>query len=116
MLPYIAAGEKRPLKAIETAEAWAKGKKVTLDQVRDAASAARAASAAYVAYAAARAASAAYVAYAAASAAAYAAARAAANAAGRDQINAQMCEIVRKHYSRYPRESAIRAAKEGDTK
>ena len=50
-LPYATAGEMRPLKAIETAEAWARGKAgVTLEQVRHAAYAAYAAAdAAYAA-------------------------------------------------------------------
>ena len=65
-LPYVAKGEKRPLKAIETAEAWARGDAgVTLDDVEKAAYAAT--DAAYAAYAAdedaARAANAAYTTY-----------------------------------------------------
>ena len=77
-LPYVKEGEDRPLKAIETAEAWARGVSgVSLVDVRAAANAAYvAANAAYVAYVAANAA-----AYAAANAAAYAAANAAAYAA-----------------------------------
>ena len=40
-LKYVGGGETRPLKAIETAEAWAMGEDgVTLDDVRDAADAA----------------------------------------------------------------------------
>lgn len=44
-LPHVRAGELRPLRAIETAEAWARGE-ATIKQVRAAASAAYAASAA----------------------------------------------------------------------
>jgi hypothetical protein len=74
-LKYVPKKEKRPLKAIQTAEAWATGKDgVTLGDVRAAARAAYAANAAYAAYAAnaaraAYAANAAYAAYAAANAA-----------------------------------------------
>ena len=79
-LKYIPPGEDRPLKAIQTAEAWTRGE-ATEEQCREAASAARAAAAraADAAWAAAHAASAA--ASAAAYAAAYAAAAAAAHAA-----------------------------------
>ena len=46
-LPYVKKGEARPLKAIETAEAWARGEAgITLGDVR------KAAAAAYAAYAA----------------------------------------------------------------
>ena len=88
-LKYVKAGETRPLKAIETAEAWCRGE-TTIEQVREARYAADAASAAAsaAAYAsasaaaAAAAASAAYAsAYAAAADAAYAAAYAYADAA-----------------------------------
>ena len=49
-LKYVAVGELRPLKAIETAEAWARGK-APIKQVRDAArSAAYASAALYAAY------------------------------------------------------------------
>ena len=78
-LPHVKAGETRPLKAVETAEAWCDGK-ATLAEVRSAASAYAAdayaddAAAAYAAYAAA------YAAYA-ADAATYAATDAAAHAA-----------------------------------
>ena len=73
-LKYAPEGEGRPLKAIETAESWAKRKKgVTLEDVRRGRAAA--ADAAYAA------ADAAYAAYAAADAAAYAAAAAYADAA-----------------------------------
>jgi len=83
-LKYIPNDEKRPLRAIETAEQWANGENgITLDEVRNAAHAAYAA--AHVAYAAAGAAAdaaagAAHAAYAAAHVA-YAAAGAAADAA-----------------------------------
>ena len=78
-LKYVKEGETRPLKAIETAESWARGESVTIEVVRTA-------SAAYAAYSASTAASsAAYAAYAAsAAAAAYAAAYAAASAADAD--------------------------------
>jgi hypothetical protein len=61
-LPYVAVGEPRPLRAIETAERWARGEGASLVDVRTAAYAARAAAA-----------DAAYAADAAADAAAYAA-------------------------------------------
>ena len=65
-LKHVSKDEKRPLKAIQTAEKYAKGiKGVTLQNVRDAANAANAA---YAAAAAAYAADAAYAAYAAADA------------------------------------------------
>jgi len=49
-LPYVKKGEMRPLKAIETAEAWARGDEgITLQDVRDAA--AYAAAYAYASYA-----------------------------------------------------------------
>jgi hypothetical protein len=73
-LPYVMAGESRPLQAIETAEAWARGDAgVTLADVIAAAHAADAA--AHAAYAAAHAAThaAAYAAHAAAHSAAHAA-------------------------------------------
>ena len=74
-LPHVLAGEMRPLRAIETAEAWAQGEAgVTLTDVRRAAAAAAAAYAAAAAAAAYAADAAAYAAYAAdAYAAAYAA-------------------------------------------
>lgn len=80
-LKYVKKGEKQPLKAIQTAEAWAKEKKgVTLQDVRDAAYAAASASAsaAYAAvsvaaYAAASTASASYAAFYASYAVSYAA-------------------------------------------
>ena len=78
VLHLVPAGEERPLRAIETAEAWARGE-ATTDAVREArrvAYAAYAASAAY-AYAAYAAAAAAYAADAAYAAAVYAAADAA---------------------------------------
>ena len=67
VLHLIPAGEERPLRAIETAEAWCRGE-ATLDEVR---------AARYAAYAAAADAAAAYATYAAAAYAAYAAAAAA---------------------------------------
>jgi hypothetical protein len=87
-LKYVKKGEIRPLKAIETAEAWAREDEgVSLQDVR----AADAAYAAYAAYAAAYAAyadAAAYAAYAAAAYAAYAAAAYAAYAAYADDAAA----------------------------
>jgi hypothetical protein len=68
-LKYVKEGEERPLKAIETAEGWAKGEAgITLDDVKNAAYAARTAAyaadaidvAAYVVYVADAAADAAY--------------------------------------------------------
>ena len=82
-LRFVPAGEDRPLRAIEAAEAWADGR-ATIQEVRSAAADAA------VAAAAAAAAVAAYAAYAAdAAVAAYAAARA--------EANRQMCAIVRQH-------------------
>jgi hypothetical protein len=98
-LKFVPEGELRPLKAIETAEAWCAGK-ANLDEVRIASAAAYAAAyaaASYAAYAAA------YAAYAAAYAAAYsyaAAADAAAYAyaaAVRMKALADMAPLVRKH-------------------
>jgi len=77
-LKYVPKGEGRPLKAIETAEAWTKGK-ATLEQVRNAAYAAAAAAAAD-----------------AAADAAYAA------AAARKNTLKQCADIVRKHYPIQP--------------
>jgi len=91
-LQYVKAGEERPLKTIETAEAWAKGDtRITLQMVRDAAAAA--AAAADAAYAAA------------AAAAAYAAADAAyaAAAAAREKSLKQSADIVRDFYPNPPR-------------
>ena len=91
-LKHVPKGEKRPLKAIKTAEKWTRGK-ATLQQVRDAAAAAAAA------YAAAAADAADYAAYAAdyaADAAAYAAD--AAYAAARSKTLKKCANIVRKHY------------------
>jgi hypothetical protein len=124
-LPHVKAGELRPLKAIETAEAWARGE-ASLDDVREARKAAYAAdayadAAAYAAYAADAAAYAAYAAYAAdaAAAAAYAADAAAAAAyaayaadaaayaaaayAARSKALATCAEIVRRHYPKPPK-------------
>lgn len=86
-LPLITVGETRPLKAIEMAEAWARGDEgITLPMVRDAANAAN--------YAAANAANAAY-------AANYAAAYAAANAA--NAALKRCADIVREYYPIAPR-------------
>lgn len=81
-LPYVTKGETRPLRAIETAEKWAKGEDgITLEQVRAAADAADdAAFAAYAAYA----------------DAAYAYAYAA--AAARKTVLKQCADIVRGYY------------------
>ena len=96
-LPYVKEGEGRPLKAIETAEAWAHSEGgVTLIDVRDAAySAYAAAYAAYSAYAAAYAAYAAYSAY----ATAYAATAAAYAADDRTITLKQCADIVRGYYA-----------------
>ena len=120
-LSYVKEGENRPLKAIEEAEKWARGEDgITLQDVRDAADAARAAARdvadayayaaaardaardayAYTAaaYAAAYAAAAADVAWA-AYAAAYAAAWTARDAADAEVETCKKCaDIVRKHY------------------
>ena len=93
--------DNRPLFAIETAEAWARGGRgaPNLEDVRDAAaSAADAAAAAAAAYAAS--AAAAY----AADAAAYAA-DAAADAAVRRSALKEMADTVRKHYPKPPRKA-----------
>ena len=88
-LKYVTKGDKRPLKAIQTAEKYAKGiDGVTLQDVRAAADAAYVA-AAYAAYAAA--------AYAAA-AAAYADAADAAAAAAREKTLKKCADIVKKDY------------------
>ena len=93
-LQYVKPGEARPLKAIETAEAWVRGE-ANIEDVRrvaadaaDAAYAADAADAAYAAYAAYAAADAADAAYAAVYAAVYA-------AYARASSLAQSCKIVR---------------------
>ena len=116
-MPHVPAGEKRPLLAIEAAEAWARGDPgITLQMVLDAAADAHAAyaythAAAYAADAAAYAAAAAHAAYAAAYYAADAAAYAAADAHAdtdanaddtRKQRLAQCADIVRKHYPHPP--------------
>ena len=86
-LKYVLKGELRPLKAIETAESWARGENgITIKDVEAAASAAADASAAYAAASAA--ASAAAYAAADAYAAAYAAADAYASAAADDAYDA----------------------------
>ena len=97
-LKYVPNGEERPLKAIETAEKWAKGK-ATIDEVRSAADAS------YATYtAAADAAAASYATYDVAYAAAYAAAYyAAADYAVRKSTLKQCADIVRKHYPKVPR-------------
>jgi len=102
-LKYVPAGEEIPLKAIETAESWAKDEGPTLEDVRDAAAAAYAYAAAH-AYAAAYAYAAAAAVNAAAAAAAAAAddaadvaADVAADAANRETLK-QCADIVRKHY------------------
>ena len=95
-LQFVPAGEDRPRKAIETAEAWCRGE-ATIEQVREARkNAAYAAADAYAAYAAAAAAAAAYAA-AAAAAAAYAADAAAdaAYAAARLTMQKKTADIVR---------------------
>jgi len=78
-LKYVKKGEERPLKAIETAEKWAKGQ-TTIEEVREAAAVASAAyaAAAVAAASAAYAVAAAYAAADVAASAAYAAAAAAA--------------------------------------
>lgn len=82
-LPYVREGELRPLRAIETAEAWARGEEgIDFEMVRDAAIAAD------VAYA---------IAAAAADAAANAAAAAAADDARYETLK-ECAEIVRKFY------------------
>ena len=108
--------DPRPLKAIETAEAWARGEAgVTLDDVRNARVAA--AAAAYAADAAADAAAAAfaaayaaaYAAAVAAAAAAYAAAYAADAAADADaDALRKMADIVRQHIPEPPAPRATR--------
>ena len=103
-LVYVKDGELRPLKAIETAEKWAKGEDgVSIQDVREAADAA--VSAADAAYAA-SAASAAYAAYAAAAAsaasaggaAAYVADAAADAAYAKPKKLAKCSDIVREYY------------------
>jgi hypothetical protein len=94
-LKYVPKGEMRPLRAIETAEAWTRGE-ATIEEVRTAAYAARAAAVtAYAEFVAAYAA--AYAAYASAASAASAAyASAAANAAyARSSSLRKMADIVR---------------------
>ena len=78
-LPHVSAGEMRPLKAIETAEAWARcASNVSIEDVHaaaDAADAAYAAAAAYAAYA----------------------------ADARTTILARCAALVRQHYPKAPR-------------
>ena len=96
-LPYVKKGEERPLRAIETAEKWARGEDgIIIEDVRKAAAAAYAAYAADAAYAAYAAAYAAY----AADVAAYAAY--AADAAARKQVLKQCADIVRQNYPEAP--------------
>ena len=83
-LPYVAAGETRPLAAIETAEAWCRGE-ATVEQVK------QASAAAYVANAAAR------------------ATYAAANAAARAETLARCADIVRKRITWSAVDAAITA-------
>jgi hypothetical protein len=92
-LKYVPKGEKRPLKAIQLTEKWARGdnSSITLSNLRAAAADAAAAyAAAYAADAAA-----AYAAYAAAYAAAAAAAYAANAAADKKQAHIKMCNMIR---------------------
>ena len=95
-MKYIPKDEKRPIKAIQTAEKYAKGiGGVTLQDVKDAANANADASyaASYSAYAAAS-----YAAVDAAIAAAYAADADAAYAAARGNTFKECADIVRKDY------------------
>ena len=103
-MKHVKKGEKRPLKAIETAEAWARreGGVLLSDVQKSAASAAaNAATASSYTYAAVYAA--ASYAYAAASAAADASAAYAAYAAARLKTLKHCADIVRKHYPNPPR-------------
>ena len=95
-LKYIPKEEKRPLKAIQTAEKWARGEAVSLQDVRDAAADADAAYAA-AAYDA-DAAYAADVAY-----AAYAAYAADVAHAAREKVLKKCAYIVRKNYPNPPK-------------
>ena len=114
-LKYVPKGEKRPLRAIETTERWAKGQ-ATLKEVKSAAAAAYAAYAAYlvtpayIAYAA-------YAAYAAAIAYAAGAANAVADAAAAattisstacDSLLLEEAKIVRKYFPKYPKSRKAR--------
>ena len=96
-LKYVRKGEDRPRIAIETAERYARGEVLTMDDVRKAAAAASASAAS----AAAAAAYVAYVADAAAAAAAYVA---------RKTTFKKCADIVREHYPQPPRLSAQRKA------
>ena len=94
-LKYVKKGENRPRVAIETAEAWAKGKEgVTLEKVK---SASYASAAAYAYAASSAASSAAYAAY----ADAYDAADAAADSARTKTLSA-CADIVRRFYPKAP--------------
>ena len=106
VLHLVPAGEERPLRAIETAEAWARGE-ATTDAVREARRVAYAAYAYAAAYAAADAAYAAY-ADAAAAAAAYAAADA---ACARKEALAKSAQIVKSMLSLDQIKDALGAAK-----
>ena len=97
-LPYITKDEKRPLNTIETAEKYTKGN-ATLKEVKVAADAAYAASAAATAAAAAYAADAA-AAYAAAIYAAYADAT---DVDAKNKILKQCADIVRENYPKAPK-------------
>jgi len=111
-LKYVKKGELRPLRAIETTEAWAKGEgSISIDDVRKASAAAYAAAA----YSSASAYAAAYAAYAASAYAAYssAAAYAAADAAyasatayaaySRKTTLKKCADIVREYYPTAPK-------------
>ena len=97
-LKYVPKGEDRPRKAIETAEAWARGEGPTIEDVRAAGYAAADAgyAAAYAAYAAD---DAAYAAYAAAYAAAAAYTADAAFTPAVDAVDvAALCDIIRRYH------------------
>jgi len=94
-LKYVPRGELRPLRAIETAEAWTQGE-ATLDQVKTAASAAYAACAVYAADAVALGAtSAAYFATSAASSLAAPYVAYAVSAAAKQRSHKEMSDIIR---------------------
>ena len=112
-LPYVHAGEMRPLKAIETAEQWARSEGGTPKDVRTAAAAAAASDATDAAYtaavaAAAAAAAAAAVAYTAAYTTAAAAAAAAAWRSKRADVLKQCADLVRQHYPQPPTDERSR--------
>ena len=105
-LKYVPKGEDRPLKCIETAEAWARGDASYDDLIKarraayDATASASASFASYASYAAS------YAAYEAASYAAYAASAAydaaAYDAAYVTKTLKECADIVRKHYPKVP--------------